>query len=104
MKIVEAVKRAIEEDAQECWSAYVRGGCAHYLHVSGRCAPDGFDAEIMRRLARGLESTRAGMTHVERDDGSPRPWLLIHEERRIDTQQQFIVGGRRITDPQEEIA
>lgn len=97
MKISQAVRRAIEEDAQEFWSMYVRGGLAHHLHLT-RCAPDGFDSEIMRRLARGDQSTRAGMTHVEREDGTLRPWLLLREERRINEGAR--IGGRRITDPQ----
>lgn len=99
MRVVEAVRRAIEEDAQDIWFLYARAGLPHMLHLT-RCAPDGFDGEICRRLARGEQSTRAGMTHVERDDGSLQPWLLIHEERRIEGQS--IVGGRRITDPQME--
>lgn len=101
MKIVDAVRRAIDEDCQDCWFIYVRGGSAHHLHVSIRCAPDGFDSEIMRRLARGEQSTRAGMTHVERKDGTLMPWLLLREERR--SQAESRIGGRRITDPQMEV-
>ena len=101
MKIVDAVRRAIDEDAQDLWFMYVRRGLAHQLHLT-RAAPDGFDSEIMRRLARGEQSTRAGMTHVERKDGTLQPWLLLREERRVNGGAR--IGGRRITDPQMEAA
>lgn len=105
MRICEAVKRSIEEGDDSVWSIFVKGGCSHHLHVSIRCAPDGFDAEIMRRLAWGLPSTRGGLTHVERRDGSLQPWIIQQpwfpgEERRNDPQP--LAGGRRITDPKEE--
>jgi hypothetical protein len=84
MRIVDAVRRAIEEDAQEFWSIYTRAGCAHHFHVSVRCAPDGYDAEIMRRLARGEQSTRAGVMHIERADGTLRPTLIPEPFRGFD--------------------
>lgn len=101
MRIVEAVRRAIEEDAQDLWFMFVRRGLVHQLHLT-RCTPDGHDPEIMRRLARGEQSIRAGMTHVERKDGSLQPWLLIHEDRRCEGGAR--IGGRRITDPMEKAA
>lgn len=101
MKISDAVRRAIDEDAQHLWYLYVRRGLAHQLHLT-RCSVDGFDSEIMRRLARGEQSTRAGMTHVERRDGTLQPWLLIREERRQEGGSR--IGGRRITDPQMEMS
>jgi hypothetical protein len=77
VNIVQAVTRAIEEGDDSCWFMYVRGGCAHSLHVTFRQAPDGWDHDIFRRLARDGESTHGALTHVERLDGSLKPWLLI---------------------------
>lgn len=96
MTIVEAVKRAIEEDAQECWSTYTRFECPHDLHLM-RYSPDGFDAEINRRLARGWPSTRARMTHVTRNDGSLKPWLLLSA---LDLSAPLLpaINGRRVGD------
>jgi hypothetical protein len=84
MRIVDAVRRSIEEDAQDCWSIYTRGGCGHHLHVSTRCAPDGADAEIFRRLARGQPSTRAGVAFIERAGAMPS-WML---DRRVGSRQR----------------
>lgn len=102
MRIVDAVRRAIEEDADDLWACFVKGGCAHSLHTATATSPDRNDADIVRRLVRDGVSNRAGMTHVERPDGSQRPWLLITEERRIAGEP--IPGGRRITDPVREMA
>ncbi len=86
MRIVDAVRRSIEEDAQDCWSMYVRAGVAHHCHVTYAQCIDRRDALIFRRLARGLPSILAGMTMVEREDGSMRPWLIDdpawYEDRR----------------------
>ncbi len=86
MRIVDAVRRSIEEDAQDCWSMYIHGGVAHHFHVTYAQCIDRFDAMIFRRLARGLPSILAGMTMVEREDGSMRPWLIDdpawYEDRR----------------------
>jgi hypothetical protein len=77
MTIVEAVKRAIEEGADELWSAFVKGGTAHHYHVTYAQSVDARDADIMRRLARGQPSARAGMTFIDRKDGSLRPWPIL---------------------------
>jgi hypothetical protein len=85
MNIVQAVTRAIEEGQDDCWFMYVRGGAKHAGHVQFRQSPDGFDHDITRRLGRGEESTHGGLTHVERPDGTLRPWLLeppIQGDRR----------------------
>ncbi len=86
MKIVDAVRRSIEEGQDDCWMMYVRGGVAHNFHVTYAQGPDKFDAMIFRRLARGLPSILAGMTMVEREDGSMRPMLIDdpawYEDRR----------------------
>jgi hypothetical protein len=76
MRIVDAVCRAIEEDCQDAWMMYVRGGCAIHLHHT-QSGPDRTDPEIFGRLARKEQSTRARMTFVEREDGTLRPWLLF---------------------------
>jgi hypothetical protein len=76
VNIVQAVTRAIEEGDDSCWFMYVRGGCAHAAHVQFRQSRDGWDHDITKRLGRGEQSVRGGLTHVERDDGSLRPWLL----------------------------
>ena len=86
MRIVDAVRRSIEEDAQDCWSMYVRAGVAHHCHVTYAQCIDRRDALIFRRLARGLPSILAGMTMVEREDGSMRPQIISdpawYEDRR----------------------
>ncbi len=86
MKIVESVKRAIEEGDDSLWSIFIPGGVAHHSHVTYAQAPDKFDALIFRRLASGLPSILAGMTMVEREDGSMRPMLISdpawYEDRR----------------------
>ncbi len=65
---------------------YVRAGVAHHCHVTYAQCIDRRDALIFRRLARGLPSILAGMTMVEREDGSMRPWLIDdpawYEDRR----------------------
>jgi len=84
--IVAAVTRAIEEESGEYWYIGVRAGVSHGFHVDYRQCVDGRDALIFRRLARGLPSILAGMTMVEREDGSMRPWLIDdpawYEDRR----------------------
>jgi len=81
-----AVTRAINEDAGQYWYVGVRRGCAHGTHVDFAQCIDKFDALIFRRLARGLPSILAGMTMVEREDGSMRPMLISdpawYEDRR----------------------
>lgn len=77
MRIVEAVRRAIEEDCQDLWFMFVRGGTGHAFHVDYRQCIDGFDAMICRRLARGEPSIRAGITMSERDDGTFKPTLIL---------------------------
>jgi hypothetical protein len=76
MKIVRAVKMAIEEGDDSLWAVYCRGGCAIHLHHT-QSGPDRTDPEIFGRLARKEQSTRARMTFVEREDGTLRPWLLF---------------------------
>ena len=84
--IVTAVTRAIEEGSGEYWYVGVRKGCAHGSHVDFAQCIHKFDALIFRRLARGLPSILAGMTMVEREDGTMRPWLIDdpawYEDRR----------------------
>lgn len=99
MKITAAVRRAIEEGDDSVWSVYVRGGCAHHLHVSIRCAPDGFDADIMKRLARDGISNRGGLTHVERRDGTLKPSLILPRDCEPSFEQgHAVAGGRRVSD------
>jgi len=84
--IVAAVTRAIEEDCQDIWYIGVRAGVSHGFHVDYCQCIDRRDALIFRRLARGLPSILAGMTMVEREDGSMRPMLISdpawYEDRR----------------------
>ena len=84
--IVAAVTRAIEEGSGEYWYIGVRGGTSHGFHVDYCQCIDRRDALIFRRLARGLPSILAGMTMVEREDGSMRPFLISdpawYEDRR----------------------
>ncbi len=65
---------------------FVHGGVAHHFHVTYAQCIDRRDALIFRRLARGLPSILAGMTMVEREDGSMRPMLIDdpawYEDRR----------------------
>lgn len=77
MTIVESVTRAINEGSDEFWYMYVRKGTAHGFHVDYRQCIDGFDAQIMRRLARNEPSIRAGITMSERDDGTFKPCLIL---------------------------
>ena|SRR6267378_1472798 len=84
--IVAAVTRAIEEGAGEYWYIGVRAGTSHGFFVDYAQCIDRRDALIFRRLARGLPSSLAGMTMVEREDGSRRPMLISdpawYEDRR----------------------
>lgn len=96
--ICTAVRAATLDDAGDLWACYCRHGAAFRLDEL-RSLPDGFDSRIFHQLALGEPCARAGMRFAERKDGSLRPWLLIREERRISA--STMVGGRRITDPQE---
>jgi len=84
--IVAAVTRAIEEDCQDAWYMGIRAGTSHGFFVDYCQCIDRRDALIFRRLARGLPSILAGMTMVEREDGTMRPWLIDdpawYEDRR----------------------
>ncbi len=81
-----AVIRAINEDSGDIWYVGVRAGTSHGFFVDYCQCIDRRDALIFRRLARGLPSILAGMTMVEREDGSMRPWLIDdpawYEDRR----------------------
>ena len=71
MRIVDAVRRAIEEDAQECWSTYTRFERPHDMHLT-RCSPDGFDAEINNRY----EEIKRGSTHISELQQMTMPQLI----------------------------
>src|SRR6266404_3757875 len=91
MRIVDAVRRSIEEDAQDCWRMYIHGGVAHHFYVTYAQCIDRFDLMIFRRLVRGLPSILAGMTLGECEDGSMRSFLISdaawYEDRRKGTRR-----------------
>jgi hypothetical protein len=75
MRIVEAVKRSINEGDDSLWSEYVRRGWLHSLHVE-IYGPDGRDHRNYRRLVRNDYSSRMALQRFERGDGTFQPLLI----------------------------
>jgi hypothetical protein len=78
MKIADAVRKAVDLGDGDQWQLMlpVAYRLTHAQPVRD-ALPDRHDPHIFIQLRRGWPCYRARMTHVERRDGSLRPWVIL---------------------------
>lgn len=91
MTIAHAVRNAVAAGQGDRWASFAGPSMlGHVLHVAIAQGPDGFDPMVGSQLAKTGQCFRARFTHIERRDGTFRPWLIetvADNDRRVGKRQ-----------------